>query len=404
MFFSPNKMSEQITIIGGGIGGLTLALALEQKNIDYQLYEQAQSFEALGYGLQLSPNVVRVFRQWGLEKNLAKISHRCFGFELRSFEGDNILARWKLNSDVPYYQCRRADLHQLLFNSIKDHRKIHFSQRLEGYEQKNKLVHLHFTNQNSLTTGALIGADGVRSQIRKTLFPSYKAEYAGYSAYRAILPFQDSYQPLLGKATVWMGENHHVVAYANGNQGEKTQWLNLVLVLKDSNWQEQGWTIPANKQEIAQNFKNTSPLLNEILKEMISNTEPCYKWGLFTHNPLPYWSEGKTTILGDAAHPMLPFQAQGAAMAIEDAYILAQCIAQKNTIETAFGNYEKLRLRRTARVQQTSRNNADIFHATGIKAMVRNLGLGLISSVNGQLLNQKTAWIYNYDVTSLWSS
>ena len=390
---------KKISIIGGGIGGLTLALALQQKAIEFQLYEQANSFEALGYGLQLSPNVVRIFRKLGIENQLATISHRCLGFELRSFDSDGILAQWKLKSDVPYYQCRRADLHQLLFNSLEDHSNINFSQPLESYQQEDNQVVLNFKDKETITKQALIGADGVRSVIRGVLFPEDKAEYAGYAAYRVILPFKDDYKSLWGKATVWMGENHHVVAYPNGKGGQKISWLNLVLVIKDSNWQEQSWTIPADKQEIARNFTNKSALLNNILEDLVNNNEPCYKWGLFIHQPLPYWSQGRVTLLGDAAHPMLPFQAQGAAMAMEDAYILAECIAQKEDIKTALIKYQQLRLKRTAKVQQTSKNNAQIFHATGIKAMVRDLGLGLISSVNGDLLNQKTAWIYNYDVS-----
>ncbi|BAQ60395.1 salicylate hydroxylase [Geminocystis sp. NIES-3708] len=390
---------KQLSIIGGGIGGLTLALALQQKGIDFRLYEQANSFEALGYGLQLSPNVVRVFHQLGIEKSLKNISHRCFGFQLRSFKSDDILAQWKLNSEVPYYQCRRADLHQLLFNSLEDRSKIYFAQHLESYQQEDNQVVLKFKNQDPLITKALIGADGVHSMIRRSLFPEYKAEYAGYAAYRVILPFKDDYKSLLGKATVWMGENHHVVAYPNGNQEQKISWLNLVLVVKNQNWHEQGWTILADKREIAQNFTNKSYLLNQILKDMVTNEEPCYKWGLFIHQSLPYWSQKNVTLLGDAAHPMLPFQAQGAAMAIEDAYILAECIVQEKDIETAFLKYQQIRLQRTVNVQLTSKKNAEIFHATGIKAIVRDLGLHLISSVNdGNLLNQKTAWIYDYDV------
>ena len=390
-------MSEKIAIIGAGIGGLTLALALEQKGIDFHLYEQANSFEALGYGLQLSPNVVRVLKHLGIGEELEAISHRCLGFELKSFESDRTLAQWKLDSDVPYYQCRRADLHQLLYNSLQNNNNISFAQKLQSYQVTGEQIVLNFDNQESVKVFALVGADGVRSQVRQTLFPQEKPQYAGYAAYRAILPFQAEYNTLLDQATVWMGENHHVVAYPNGNQNQSQPWLNLVLVVKDAQWHEQGWTIPAHKQEIAQSFKNQSPLLNTILKDLVSNPEPCYKWGLFDHQPLPFWSQGKITLLGDSAHPLLPFQAQGAAMAIEDAYILARCIDQETTIEKAFVKYQDLRLERSSKVQQTSRNNADIFHATGMKAMVRDMGLRLISRVNGELLNQKTAWIYNYD-------
>ena len=393
-------MQEEITIIGAGIGGLTLAVALEKKGIPFQLYEQAESFEALGYGIQISPNVVRVLWKLGLEKQLESISHRCFGFELRSFNSDQILAKWQLNNDIPYYQCRRADLHQLLFDSIQDQTKIHFSHRLQSYQQKDNQISLSWQHSQPTTTNALVAADGVRSQVRRSLFPQDNTQYAGYAAYRAILPFQDKYASFWGKATVWMGKNHHVVVYPNGNQKNSTPWLNLVLVVKDSNWNEQGWAIPAHKQAVAQDFANESQELKEILADMVVSPEPCFKWGLFIHQPLPYWSQGNVTLLGDAAHPMLPFQAQGAAMAIEDAYVLAEYLGSEKEIEKAFIKYQQTRIKRATKVQQVSRNNANIFHAGGVKATIRNFALGLVSATVPNLLNQKTAWIYNYDLVS----
>ncbi|MEM8832784.1 MAG: FAD-dependent monooxygenase, partial [Cyanobacteria bacterium P01_G01_bin.19] len=351
-------MQEEIIIVGAGIGGLTLARALEQKGIDFQLYEQADSFEALGYGIQVSPNVVRVLRELDVAKQLEEVSHLCLGFELRSFNSNKVLAKWKLDNDTPYYQCRRADLHSLLFNSIQDKSKIHFSRRLESYEEKNNQLSLYWQDSEPTAAKVLVAADGVRSIVRRSLFPQHQAQYAGYAAYRAILPFQDKYRSLWGKATVWMGKNHHVVVYPNGNEQNSTSWLNLVLVVKDKNWNQQGWTIPADKKAVAQDFANQSEELNEILEDMVASPKPCFKWGLFIHQPLPYWSRGNITLLGDSAHPMLPFQAQGAAMAIEDAYVLADYLASERDIETAFVKYQQARIKRTTKVQQVSRNNA----------------------------------------------
>ncbi|WP_324283023.1 FAD-dependent monooxygenase [Cyanobacterium aponinum UTEX 3222] len=394
-------MEKEIIIVGGGIGGLTLARALQLKGIDFQLYEQAKSFEALGYGLQISPNVVRVFQQLGLDKELETISHRCYGFQLKSFDSDREIASWQLNQTIPYYQSRRADLHQLLYDSIEDKSRIHFCQRLTDYHQEEESLYFSLENDpQKYSAKALIGADGVRSHLRKSLFPNYEAKYSGYFAFRAILPFSEKYRPLWGKATVWMGKNHHVVAYPNENKQIGKCWLNLVLVVREKNWQEEGWAITADKQEIWQRFGNKSPLLDEILQDLGKTEETCYKWGLFTHQPLPYWSKGKVTLLGDAAHPMLPFQAQGAGMAIEDAYVLANCLSLETKIETALFKYQQLRQERATKVQQTSRKNADIFHATGISAIARDIALGLAVTVNSNLINLKTAWIYDYDVTN----
>lgn len=395
-------MTKEIIIIGAGIAGLTLARALQSKGIDFQIYEQANSFEALGYGIQVSPNVVRVLQKLGLSQQLEAISHRCFRFQLRSFHGDNHIASWYLNQYTPYYQCRRADLHELLFNSIEDKSRLHFAQKLAGYEQKGDDLSFSLVNNpQQYSAQAIIGADGAHSTVRMSLFPDYKPTYAGYFAFRSILPFMDKYLPLWGKATVWMGKNHHVVAYPNHNQQLGQSWLNLVLVVKEETWQEGGWALEADKQEIIARFGNKSALLDEILTDLLNTPEKCYKWGLFTHQPLPFWSKGKVTLLGDASHPMLPFQAQGAGMAIEDAYCLAHFISEEKDIEIAFFKYQQLRQKRATKVQQTSRKNAEIFHASGLKALVRNLALNTVSNIYPSLINLKTAWIYDYDLTKI---
>lgn len=385
-----------IAIIGAGIAGLTLARCLELRGIDFKLYEQAASFEALGYGLQISPNAVRVLQQLGLASQLDAISHRCYGFELRDFKTDSPVARWRLDSDTPYYHCRRADLHRLLFDCLEDKSRIHFCHPLQSVEERGDCLVLRFPDKE-ITTKFLIGADGVHSPTRRLLFPNYSPIYSGYTAFRAILPFEDEYEPLWGKATVWMAANHHLVAYPADRE---KKWLNLVLVIRERQWQEEGWKIVANREEIRAILANKPPFLQQMCQRLDKSPEICYKWGLFVHPVLPYWSKGRITLVGDAAHPMVPFQAQGAAMAIESAYILARCLAENQDIESAFLQYQRLRKPRATRVQQTSFQNASIFHASGLKAAARNLILTAICAINPQWLNWKTAWIYDYDVTA----
>ena len=394
-------MRNEISIIGAGIGGLTLAKALEQKGIPFQLYEQSKSFEALGFGIQASPNVNRVFNALGLGEKMAAISHRCHEMEVRTFESDKILLKNKFLGDIPYYQLRRADMHEMLFDAIADKSKIHFSKKCKAIQQEEDGVLLDFNDGSSLKTNALVAADGVKSMVRHTLFPNHQEKYSGYLAYRAILPFTEKYQHLIGKVTIWMGPNHHVVAYPNGNEQMDKYWLNLVLVEKKPAWNESGWTIPAEKTSVAKLFRNDSKLLNQILADMVKSPEPCFKWGLFINEPLPYWTDNKITLLGDAAHPMVPFQAQGAAMAIEDGYVLANCIEKYPSITEAFSNYESLRKARATKVQARSYQNGAIFHASGFKKLVRNTMLQLVGRLKPNALSKRLDWLYNYDATKV---
>ncbi|MEM9138049.1 MAG: FAD-dependent monooxygenase [Cyanobacteria bacterium P01_F01_bin.42] len=398
-------MTYALGVVGAGIGGLTLACALEQAGIPFQLYEQAPAFESLGYGIQVSPNVVRILAALGLAEKLETVGHRCYGFELRSFYSDRSLIQWKLPSKQRYYQCRRADLHRLLFDGLADQTRVQFDTSLKSYRQAEGAIALQFGNGSEQTVAALVGADGVGSQTRQQLMhdEAYtEAQYAGYAAFRALLPWRATYAPLGGKATVWLGKNHHVVAYPNGSLEDGKQWLNLVLVVKETRWQAEGWTIPTDKHEVIGEFRNQSSLLTQVLEDLLDSSAPCYKWGLFTRSPLPFWSRQRVTLLGDAAHPMLPFQAQGAAMSIEDAYILAQCLqGQSSDIQSAFQQYEKLRFQRATRMQKTSRKNADVFHASGLKAIARDSIFQILGLIAPRLMNLKSAWIYDYDATKL---
>ncbi len=176
-------------------------------------------------------------------------------------------------------------------------------------------------------------------------------------------------------------------------------WLNLVLIEKNSDWNEEGWTIPADKKIVVKQFRNNSKLLNEILDDLLKSPEACYKWGLIIHDPLPYWTEKSITLLGDAAHPMVPFQGQGAAMAIENAYVLANCFAKYKTPQAVFARYEILRKERATSVQDRSYKNGLIYHASGFKKMMRNMLFAYIHYVNPNFMAKRMSWLVDHDAT-----
>ena len=392
-------MQNEVTIIGAGIGGLTLAKSLELKGIPFQLYEKSKSFEALGYGINVGSNVTRVMKALGLAEKIAAISQQVQRTEARTFESDKVLMSTKYQNEFPHYQCRRADLHELIYDAVQDKSCIHFSKKLVAYTHNEAGVLLTFEDGSSIQAGAVVAADGVKSFVRHQMFPNQAEKYAGYLAYRAILPFQKKYQQLAGQATIWMGENHHVVCYPNGNERMRNYWLNLVLIEKNAAWNEEGWTIPADKKVVAKQFRNNSKLLNEILDDLLKSPEACYKWGLIIHDPLPYWTQKNITLLGDAAHPMVPFQGQGAAMAIEDAYVLANCFAKYKTPQEVFARYEVLRKERATSVQDRSFKNGLIYHASGIKKMMRNMLFSYIHYVNPNFMAKRMSWLVDHDVT-----
>ncbi|KNC77069.1 hypothetical protein SARC_10462 [Sphaeroforma arctica JP610] len=221
----------------------------------------------------------------------------------------------------------------------------------------------------------------------------------GCTAYRAILPYQESYRELLGHTTVWLGDDHHVVAYPNGNPKYSQQWMNLVLVRRSAQQENESWVEPVAVEDMVKLFHTPSPVLNRIFEDLVQSPEPVFKWGLYLHKPLPYWSVDKISLLGDAAHSMLPFMAQGAGMAIEDAHVLAACLSRGLPIERALALYQKLRLERTTAVQRGSAEHSDIYHASGGTAAVRNSLLSAVNNVSPHLMNQRMDWIYSYDAT-----
>lgn len=373
--------NNDIAISGAGIGGLTLAIALRRLGVDFSIYDKADTFEPIGYGIQITPNAVRVLHALGLADELAAIGNICERIAIRNLKDDKPLLSWNIGSDVPYYQCLRSDLHRLLYQQLSTKVAINYSSSI--------------TSINDVEQNCLVASDGVHSQIRRNLYPKQQAQFSGYVAYRAVVPFEACFTELKNQTTVWLSEDQHIVVYPVGRDNV----INIALVAKQKEVVGDSWVQAVDNDEILQRFKSSNGLINDLLLHLKNQNPQSYCWGLFDYKPLPGWYADKQVLLGDAAHPMLPFMAQGAAMAIEDAWVLAESLAKEYDFQTACLHYQSMRYQRASKVQKLSRKNAAAFHASGLVKYGRNTVFKLIQTIQPQLMNYKTRFLYDYDVT-----
>lgn len=398
-------MSERSAIIvGAGIGGLTASLMLARIGMKVTLLEQATAFGEVGAGIQISPNASRVLFALGLEKPLSERAFFPKGVEMRTWrEGRNLVeipigAEVEKKFGAPYLHLHRADLHAVLAEAAQTTQGIesHLGAGCERVEQTSTGVTAITTDGRRFEADMLIGADGINSVVREALFGPESPRFTGCVAWRGMVPAE-----AVRKADVhpvasnWMGPNAHFVHYyvRAGN------FVNFVAVVEKDGWDVESWTERGEKSELVDDFAGWHPTVVALIEA--SDPETCYKWALFDRDPLERWSQGRITLLGDACHPTLPFMAQGACMAIEDAAVLAGCLersaaespAEEPDIAAAFLRYESLRKERTAGVQLGSRNNKNLYHLSGPKAWIRNLGMALFP---GGLASRVEA-LYEYD-------
>ena len=387
---------DPVLIAGGGIGGVTTALALAQRQIPVILFEQAQEFSDVGAGIQLSPNCSRVLRSLGLSQELADQGFLPQYTQFRHWRNGKIISETSLGKaaeqafGAPYYHFHRSDLLNLLVDAAKTHPLIQLNLgcRIDSIEQSEDGVSV-LVNKATYSGGCLIGADGIHSKVSETLFGSASPTFTCNVAWRALVPTSSLPKGLIQPAaTAWWGPGKHFVHYyVRGGT-----MVNCVCVTESNDWLEESWSIKGDFTALAAEFADWHPTINTLLANV--DKGGLFKWGLFDRPSLPQWSVGKITLLGDACHPTLPFMAQGAAMAIEDAAVIAECLHQTENPTAAFLQYEKLRKKRTAMIQQLSRRNAKVFHLKGIAAWARNRAA---KRAGGSTMNK----LYGYDALSV---
>jgi len=385
----------KVLIVGAGIGGLTAALALLRRGLDVEVYEQAAELKEVGAGLQLSANGTRVFYELGVGERLKALSCEVSGKEIRLWNTGETWKAFDLGKvsveryGYPYFTVYRPDLLEVLVAAI-GRQRIHLGAKCRGFKQTDENVQLQFDDRTA-TADVLIGADGVHSRIRQSLFGQDRPQFTGIVVWRGIVPMEDlpeHMRRMIGSN--WVGPGAHVVHYPL--RGGRL--MNFVGALERSDWRVESWSARGTTEELAADFKAWHDDVHALIREI----PVPYKWALMTRPPMERWTGGRVTLLGDACHSMVPFLAQGAVMAIEDGFILARCLEKYEDPARALSGYEEARRERTRKAVEGSTANIGRFHhpALADPAQARDY---VTREWAGQSVADRYEWLFRYDVT-----
>ena len=363
-----------IGVVGGGIGGLTAALCLARAGHNVQVFEQTDESVATGAGIQVSPNAARVLHHLGLQDALMTKGFLPKATQMRSWRSGRVISETTLGDvalkryGAPYYHIHRADLMDMLVSAVSAEPtiRLNVSSKITNFSQDATGVRL-VAGEHEHQVDLLIGADGIHSSVRACLWGDQQADFTGNVAWRMLVPVNRLPEGLIApNATVWWGPGKHFVHYlVKGGD-----YVNCVCVVEKAEWQAESWVAAGSMSELQADFAGWHDTIQQLLDQTDDGT--LFKWGLFDRAPMRTWGIDRVSLLGDACHPTLPFMAQGAAMAIEDAAVLANCFSNGADVVAALRRYEDLRKARTAGVQRGSRRNATVFHLSGLKAWLRD--------------------------------
>ncbi|GGX48730.1 monooxygenase [Tateyamaria omphalii] len=384
-------------IVGGGIGGLSAAIALRLRGWDVSVFEQAPALTEIGAGLQISPNGWHVLEALGVSEHLAQTLFEPEAIEMRlGVSGRQVFSlpmkgyaaqRW----GAPYIHIHRADLVDALAARLNELSPdaVQTGLGVSGYDPEGAVVF----NDGSRASGDLVvGADGLHSVIREQMLGPDKPRYTGNIAWRAVVPVDALELPPSPTACVWAGDKRHAVT----TRLRAGTLANFVGMVEQPEPAPEGWRIEGSRDDAMAVFDGWHPIvLGLIAKAPVLN-----RWALFDRTPLPRWHEGKVTLLGDAAHPMLPSMAQGAVQAFEDAWTLAAVLEDTASIGDGLQRYFDLRIERTARIQTGSAANARMFHkATPLGSIGFYGPMALGARIAPGLIHARQDWVYRYDAT-----
>ena len=384
----------KILIVGAGIGGLVSALCLNKKGYEVEIYEQSEVLSELGAGVQLSPNATRVLDYLELTDDLKPHVFEPRSFQFLNYKTEKIISKRDLGLKIqddfgfPNFDVHRADLQKVLLNKVEEKGiKIYTNMKVidVGNEENKAYIKI---NEEKIKADIVIGADGIHSVVREKLFEKKESSFTGNVAWRMLIPVDLLPRDLiLPDTTVWLGPKKHFVSYhVSGGKN-----LNCVCLVEQEGWKNENWSERGNIEDLREVYNGWNQTIETLLK--IANPNTLYRWALHDRPPMKQWSKGRIILLGDAAHPMLPFLAQGAAMAIEDGAVLADCISSYEDNEKSLKYFEQIRKPRTSFVQLAARRNAKILHLSGLAAFFRNIVMGYAGN---KIFNK----LYSYDALS----
>ena len=385
----------RVAIIGAGMGGLSLGLAVQERGIQADVFEQAPELTEIGAAIALSANSIREFARLGLADELAANSTVPTELIYRHWLDASRIAAYPVREDnwyekrfgAPYFGIHRADIQKTLSGAFRGEH-LHLGCRLVNIVQEPDSVVLEFANGRVERADLVVGADGVRSTVRRFVTGADDAVYSGTSAFRGIVPVENLPSlPDPQAIQFWMGPDAHMLHYAIGGNGEHVNFFAVVETPKI--WLHPGSVADVHEDLPVASFRGWHPAITEMIRAAASPIS----WALFTVRPLLRWHRGRVVILGDAAHGMLPHHGQGANTSIEDAFALAALLAdtKSDDLESAFSRYQTLRRARTRKVQRSSRVTSSLLHLhDGPMAEARNRRVSRVPEDFG--------WIHEYDV------
>jgi salicylate hydroxylase len=373
----------RVAIVGGGIGGIAAANALLQRGMQVCVHEQATALTEVGAGVALQPNGIRILRRLGFGDALARVGARLSDAKFCRSDGALIAPIWpaELAGQIEYYGMHRADLLGMLVERLP-HGVVKTDHTCIGFEQDGDRATVWFANGVGVSADVVIAADGIHSTLQRFVAGPSAPLPSGSMAYRGVIPAASVAWPP-GAMRIWLGAGKHFLVYPV----RAGALLNYVGFMPTDQQMKESWSAPGNPAELARAFAGWAPMVEAIVAQVTTT----FRWGLYDREPLSAWTSGRLTLLGDAAHPMLPHAGQGANQAIEDAAALATLLsrADRTTVSRALLAYESLRRERTAQIQLRSRVNGVRFHAGSSDLRTRDQAPASLAP--------DRAWIWDYD-------